>query len=53
MGLLRVNAMALHAFADEAEEADLARGMAIYSVTSAMNHDAKANCYWAVLFERF
>ena len=28
---------------------DLARGMAIYSLTSAMNHDAAANCvlaYW-------
>eukprot|EP00913_Durusdinium_trenchii_P004823 g4480.t1 len=47
MGLLRVNAMALHAFRQvgEDEDQDLARGMAIYSLTSAMNHDGEANCF--------
>ena len=50
MGLLRVNAMALHASSEDAADADdvpqdLARGMAIYSVTSAMNHNPAANCF--------
>ncbi|CAJ1399820.1 unnamed protein product [Effrenium voratum] len=63
MGLVRVNAMAVVAASDDlapfaassesgsssqdSSEAPLARGMAIYAVTSAMNHASDANCFVA------
>ena len=51
MGLVRVNSMAIQAqsLGGESQEIQegLAKGMAIYAVTSAMNHDPEANCYVA------
>ena len=49
MGLVRVNSMAIQSQTggDSGDDVELAKGMAIYPVTSAMNHDAESNCYVA------
>ncbi|CAE7864183.1 unnamed protein product [Symbiodinium sp. KB8] len=47
MGLVRVNSMAVQSQCYEDSEDGLAKGMAIYPVTSAMNHDVESNCYVA------